>query len=49
MLTDVKEHDDHYDLEVELPGFKKEDIGYIYSKNMGICINRGCLKPFPRG
>ena len=26
MLTDVKEHDDHYDLEVELPGFKKEDI-----------------------
>ena len=26
MLTDVKEHDDHYDLEVELPGFKKEDL-----------------------
>ena len=26
MLTDVKEHDDHYDLEIELPGFKKEDI-----------------------
>ena len=26
MLTDVKEHDDHYALEVELPGFKKEDL-----------------------
>jgi HSP20 family molecular chaperone IbpA len=26
MLTDVKEHDDHYDLEIELPGFKKEDL-----------------------
>ena len=26
MLTDIKEHDDHYDLEIELPGFKKEDL-----------------------
>ena len=26
MLTDVKKHDDHYDLEIELPGFKKEDL-----------------------
>ena len=26
MLTDVREHDDHYDLEIDLPGFKKEDI-----------------------
>ena len=26
MLTDVKEHDDHYDFEIELPGFKKEDL-----------------------
>ena len=26
MLTDVKEHDDHYDLEIELPGFKKEEL-----------------------
>ena len=23
---DVKEFDDHYDMELELPGFKKEDI-----------------------
>ena len=26
MLTDVREHEDHYDLEIDLPGFKKEDI-----------------------
>ncbi|MBR5340667.1 MAG: Hsp20/alpha crystallin family protein [Erysipelotrichaceae bacterium] len=26
MLTDVKEHEDHYDVEVDLPGYKKEDI-----------------------
>ena len=26
MLTDIREHDDHYELEIDLPGFKKEDI-----------------------
>ena len=26
MLTDVKEHEDHYDVMIDLPGFKKEDI-----------------------
>ena len=26
MLTDVKEHEDHYEVEIDLPGFKKEDI-----------------------
>ena len=26
MLTDVKEHEDHYDVVIDLPGFKKEDI-----------------------
>ena len=26
MLTDVREHDDHYEVEIDLPGFKKEDI-----------------------
>ena len=26
MLTDVKEHEDHYDVEIDLPGFRKEDI-----------------------
>ena len=26
MLTDIKEHDDHYDIEVDLPGFHKDQI-----------------------
>ena len=26
MLTDVREHEDHYEVEIELPGFKKEEI-----------------------
>ena len=26
MLTDVREHEDHYDLEIDLPGFKKDEI-----------------------
>ncbi len=26
MLTDVREQEDHYDVEIDLPGFKKEDI-----------------------
>ncbi|MBQ1468222.1 MAG: Hsp20/alpha crystallin family protein [Solobacterium sp.] len=26
MLTDVREHEDHYQVEVDLPGFKKENI-----------------------
>jgi len=26
MLTDVKEHEDHYEVEIDLPGFKKEEI-----------------------
>ena len=26
MRTDVHEHDDHYEVDIDLPGFKKEDI-----------------------
>ena len=26
MLTDIKEHDDHYDIEVDLPGFHKDQL-----------------------
>ncbi len=26
MLTDVKEHEDHYDVVIDLPGFKKDEI-----------------------
>ena len=43
MLTDVKEHEDHYDVQIDLPGFKKEDInvelndGYLtISANKGV-------------
>ena len=36
MKTDVREFDDHYDLIIDLPGFKKEDIG--------ISLENGFLK-----
>ena len=26
MKTDLKDHDDHYELEVDLPGFKKDQL-----------------------
>ena len=26
MKTDVKEHDDHYEVEIDLPGFKKDEL-----------------------
>lgn len=38
MLTDISEHDDHYEVKIDLPGFKKEDInielneGYLIVK-----------------
>ena len=27
MKTDIKEHDDHYELEIDLPGYDKNDVG----------------------
>ena len=36
MKTDIKEHDDRYELIVDLPGFRKEDVqialenGYVW-------------------
>ena len=43
MKTDVHEHDDHYEVDIDLPGFKKEEIdlelnnGYlIVSANKGL-------------
>ena len=27
MKTDVQEHDDHYEVDIDLPGFKKDEIG----------------------
>lgn len=26
MKTDIREHDDHYEVDIELPGFKKEEL-----------------------
>ncbi len=26
MKTDVREHDDHYEVDIDLPGFKKDDL-----------------------
>lgn len=26
MLTDIKEHEDHYEVDIDLPGFKKDEI-----------------------
>ena len=26
MKTDVQEHDDHYEVDIDLPGFKKDEI-----------------------
>ena len=46
MKTDVHEHDDHYEVDIDLPGFKKEDIdlelnnGYlVISANKGLDKN----------
>ena len=43
MKTDVHEHDDHYEVDIDLPGFKKEEIGLelnngylIVSANKGL-------------
>jgi len=35
MLTDVKEHEDHYEVEIDLPGFKKDEIT--------LKLENGCL------
>lgn len=35
MKTDVREHDDSYDIDIDLPGFKKEDIN--------LSLENGCL------
>ena len=42
MLTDVKEHEDHYDVEIDLPGFKKEDISVELSDGyLTVSANKG--------
>jgi HSP20 family molecular chaperone IbpA len=42
MLTDVRELDDHYELEVDLPGFRKEDITVELNEgNLTITASKG--------
>ena len=43
MKTDVKEHDDGYELEISLPGYKKEDI-HAELKNGYLMINASISK-----
>ena len=42
MLTDIREHDDHFDVEIDLPGFKKEDINIeLNNGNLTITAAKG--------
>ena len=42
MLMDVKENGDHYDVEIDLPGFKKEDISIELSDGvMTVSASKG--------
>ncbi len=42
MLTDVKEHEDHYDVQIDLPGFKKEDINVELNNGyLTVTANKG--------
>ena len=42
MLTDVKEQEDHYEVEIDLPGFKKEDIKVELNEGyLTITANKG--------
>ena len=38
MKTDVKEQDDHYEVDIDLPGFKKEELS-LELKNGYLMIN----------
>lgn len=42
MLTDVKEHEDHYQVEINLPGFKKDEINIeLENGNLTITASKG--------
>lgn len=45
MKTDVHEHDDHYEVDIDLPGFKKEDITLTLEKgNLTVAATKGLDK-----
>ena len=42
MLTDVKEHEDHYEVEIDLPGFKKDQITVeLHEGNLTVTAAKG--------
>ena len=42
MLTDVKDHEDHYEVEIDLPGFKKEQIKIeLHEGNLTVTAAKG--------
>ncbi len=45
MLTDVRDHGDHYEVEIDLPGFKKEDLNIeLHEGNLTITASKGLDK-----
>ena len=44
MRTDVKDHEDHYEMEIDLPGFKKDQINVkLEDGYMTIKVNTPCM------
>ena len=42
MNTDVKEHDDHYEVDIDLPGFKKDEISVmLHNGYLSISADKG--------
>ena len=42
MLTDVRDQGDHYEVEIDLPGFKKEDLNIeLHEGNLTITASKG--------
>lgn len=45
MLTDVRDHEDHYEVEIDLPGFKKDQINVeLNNGNLTITASKGLEK-----
>lgn len=45
MRTDVKDHEDHYEMEIDLPGFKKDQINIEqHDGNLTITASKGLDK-----
>ena len=45
MRTDMKDHEDHYEMEIDLPGFKKDQINIeLHDGNLTITASKGLDK-----